>query len=168
MQLGRLEKGARFFSGCRSDDEEGCDRKASGNTCRSRNHLAAMPARPVHARSATCRNDRSIEFRRIGIDTGQCSTGAFGMGLELKHVRPAPAVNRWSPHAAMVLPACKRDVSDLGDQADRADLLRCDIRASAAIPKRRVRRAAAISRARSDAFSLSVATTRLRPSCLAR
>src|SRR6187551_4033336 len=56
----------------------------------------------------------------------------------------------------------------LMDQAERTDLLRCEIRANAAMPNGRVRRAEAMSRARSEAFSLSVATTRLRPSCLAR
>ena len=63
MQL-RAPRNGRpiFLLGRRLDDQEGDDGKASRNTGSRCKHLAAVAARPVDARRAACRNQRSIEF----------------------------------------------------------------------------------------------------------
>jgi hypothetical protein len=92
--FGRPARAPDFLPGRRSDDQKGNNGKPCRNTRGSRKHLATMAARPIDARRAACRNQRSIEFGGIGIGAGQRCTGALGIGFKLEHVSSAPAVNR--------------------------------------------------------------------------
>src|SRR4029079_19694893 len=94
-----------FFGGGQKDDKKGNDGKAGRHTSGSREHLAAMAARPVDAGSAGRRDQGGFTSGRVGIAAGQRGARTLSIGFELQHLSSTLAVNRWSPHDGMVPPA---------------------------------------------------------------
>ncbi len=87
----------------RLDDQQDNDRKPGGKAEGRREFALATAAWPIDAGRTPRRDQRGIEFRRRGIDTGQGGAGTLGMRLEREYVGLVAAMSD-SKHATMLMP----------------------------------------------------------------
>ena len=99
MQLRAPRKGPFFLARAGSDDQEGNDRKAGGDTSRGDQHLPAVPFGSVNASGTAGGDQGRVKFGRIRKFAGQRGTRALGADLERQRLRTLRM-----PHGRMVTP----------------------------------------------------------------
>ena len=83
-----------------SDDQEGDEDKAGGDTRCSGQHLPAVSFGPVDAGGTAGGDHGRIKFGRIRILAGQSGTRALGTDLKRERI----GMNLRTPHGRMVTP----------------------------------------------------------------
>ena len=100
MQLRAPSKGALFSRREWSDDQEGNDGKAGGDTRRGDQHMPAVPFGPVNAGGTAGGDQGRVKFGRIRVLTGQCCTRPLGTDLKRERI----GMNLRTPHGRMLTP----------------------------------------------------------------
>jgi len=103
MQLRAPRKGALFSRRetirC-SDDQEGNDDQAGGDSHRGDQHLSAVPFGPIDPGSTAGGNNSRVIFCRIRVLARQSRASSLGTDLKRERI----SMNRRTPHGRMVTP----------------------------------------------------------------
>ena len=100
MQLRAPSKGALFSRRDWSDDQEGNDGKAGGDTRRGDQHMPTAPFGAVNAGGTAGGDQGRVKFGRIRVLTGQCCTRPLGTDLKRERI----GMNLRTPHGRMLTP----------------------------------------------------------------